>query len=210
MTKILIDFNRLSHLDLRNFAELIFSKMNDKPKYSMFQTLVVAMEAITTDYKAAQFAEDGSTAKREAKNALRNALKESLTKLAKKVEVAANDLPEGEGDAYAKEAGFTIKEGSAAKKAPVEFLETPTSFKASDDDRPFAALLAWERVAGAKTYFAQELNKDGVWRDCGATGQLFLVVDGTETDVKRTFRIKAINASGVMSSYTREVNVWVY
>jgi hypothetical protein len=211
MIRILLDFSRLNQVDLRNFAELIFSKMNNNPKYAMFQALIAILGTLTTSYKEALFAEDGSAEKRDAKKALNAELKEFLTKFAKKIEVVANDLPENERETFARGTGFNIPEsGTTTKKAAVEFLEVPTSFKVADDERPFAALLTYDRMAGAKTYFAQELNKDGVWNDCGATAQLSLVVEGTESDVKRTFRIRCMNAEGVMSHYSKAVNVWVY
>lgn len=211
MIRILLDFNRLNKVDLRNFAELVFSKMNNNPKYAAFQALIVLLGTLTTDYKDALFAEDGSGEKRDAKNALNAQVKEFLTKFAKKVEVAANDLPENEREAFARGTGFNIQEtATTTKKTAVEFLEVPTNFKVVDDGRPFAALLTYDRMAGAKTYMAQELDKDGSWNDCGATAQLSLVVEGTESDVKRTFRIRCMNADGVMSAYSKPVSVWVY
>jgi hypothetical protein len=210
MIKILLDFNRLNQVELRNFAELVFSKMNDNPKYAAFQALTANLGTLTTDYKTALFAEDGSGEKRDAKNVLNAELKAFLTKLAKKIEVAANDLPENESETFARGTAFNVQEAPMAKKNVIEFLDVPTGFKAVDDERPFAALLTYDRMPGAKTYIAQELNKENAWVDCGATSQLSLVVDGTESDVKRTFRIKCMSAKGVMSNYTKPVNVWVY
>lgn len=210
MIRILVDFNRFNQVDLRNFAELVFSKMNNNPKYAAFQALITILGTLATDYKAAIFAIDGSDEKRDARNALNAEIKAFLVKLAKKTEVAANDLPENEQEIFARGTGFNIQEATTAKKAVVEFLDVPTNFKVVDDERPFAALLTYDRMSGAKTYIAQEQNTEGVWADCGATSQLFLIIDGTESDIKRTFRIKCMNGNGVMSNYTRPVHVWVY
>lgn len=210
MIKILIDFNRLSHIDTRNFAELIFSKMNNNPKYSIFQAVIAVLGTLAADYKAAIFDEDGTVEKRKVKNTAQMEIKQFLVKLAKKVEVAANDLPEKERETYAKGTGFNIQEATSVRKSAVDFLEMPSNFKVTNDDRPLAALLTYDRVASAKTYFAQEQDKNGVWHDCGATSRLSLVVDGTESDVKRTFRIKSMNFEGITSGYTNPINVWVY
>jgi hypothetical protein len=210
MIKILIDFNRLSHIDTRNFAELIVSKMTNNPKYSIFQAIIAILGTLAADYKAAIFDEDGTIEKRKVKNTAQTEIKQFLVKLAKKVEVAANDLPENERETYAKGTGFNVQEATSAKKSTIDFLEMPSNFKVINDDRPLAALLTYDRVASAKTYVAQEQDKNGVWHDCGATSRLSLVVDGTESDVKRTFRIKAMNFEGVTSGYTNPVSVWVY
>jgi hypothetical protein len=209
MIRILLNFNRLSQSDLRIFAELIFSKMDGNAKYIMFQALVTILGALAAEYKVLLFAQDGSEEKRNAKNAKLVELKEFLSKLAGKVEVAANDLPSYEREAFAKGTGFSIPEAGSTPRVNAAFLEVPASFKVIDDNQPFAAFLSWSRVFGANSYLIEEF-KEGVWHNCGSVAQLSIVVGGTETNIKRTFRVKAANADGVMSDYTREVNVWVY
>jgi hypothetical protein len=210
MIKILLDFKRFNQVDLRIFAELIFEKMNGNSKYAMFQTLVAILGSLAVDYKTALFADDGSSDKRSDTRALNAELVEFLAKLAAKIEVTANDLPVNERETFGKGTGFNLKEAPTGKKMAAEFLGVPSNLKVINDERPMAASLTYDRMAGAKTYLAQELGKDGVWFNCGATPSLSLVINGTETDVKRTFRICAMNSDGVMSDYTKAVNVWVY
>jgi hypothetical protein len=210
MIRFLLDFNKFNQIELRIFAETILDKMNGNPNYAPFQSLVDTLGTLTTKYKAALFAEDGSDKKRAVKNELNADIRAFLTTFVAKIEVAANDLPLAERETYARETGFTLKESSSNKRTPLSFLDVPLNFKVVDDERPFAALATWERVVNAKTYILQELTKEGIWQDCGATSLLNFVISGTETDVKRTFRSKAMSVGGVMSDYSKPVNVWVY
>ena len=67
-----------------------------------------------------------------------------------------------------------------------------------------------QRVTGALIYLIEESNKDGVWESRGTSTQPSIVVSGTESEVKRTFRIKASAADGLTSEYTDAVSVWVH
>lgn len=210
MVKIINDINSLNQTELDARAVFVFKKMNGNPIYTLFGESVATLGTLSAAYTNALFQEDGSDAKRDIKNKAKDALKLFLTKFIKKIEVAANDLPtEEEAIVFAKGTGCTISEATN-KKAPLTFLESPTNFKVVDDDRPCAALLTWKRVTGALIYLIEESNKDGVWESRGTSTQPSIVVSGTESEVKRTFRIKASAADGLTSEYTDAVSVWVH
>lgn len=211
MVKIINDINSLNQADLDNRAAFVFKKMNGNALYNMFGEPVATLGTLSSAYTNALFQEDGSDAKRDVKNKTKDALKLFLTKFIKKIEVTANDLPtEDEAIAFAKGTGCTISEANNKKAAALTFLDAPTSFKVVDDDRPCAALLTWKRVVNALIYLIEELNKDGVWESRGTSTQPSVVIAGTASEVKRTFRIQASATDGLVSSYTDAVSVWVH
>ena len=211
MVKIINDINSLNEAELDARGILVFKKMDGKPTYVKFKDTVVILGTLSSAYTNALFEVDGSSTKKDIKNLAKDALKPFLVKLIRKIEVEANDLPtEQEGIAFAKGTGFTVSEVSTKKAAALTFLDIPTNFKVVDDDRPMAALLTWQRVVGAIIYLIEELNQAGVWESRGTSTQPIMVVGGTEAEVKRTFRIQASAADGLVSGYSDAISVWVH
>lgn len=211
MVKIINDINRLNEVELDNRGILVVKKMDGKPTYIMFKEQVAILGTLSSTYTNALFEYDGSEAKRDIKNLAKDALKPFLIKFIKKIEVEANDQPtEQEALAFAKGTGCPVSEVNTKKAAALTYLETPKGFKVVDDDRKGAALLSWLRVVGAIMYLIEELNKDGVWESRGTSTQPAMVIAGSESEVKRTFRILASATDGVTSEYTEGVSVWVH
>lgn len=209
MVKIILDHNSLSQADLKLRLEYIFKKMNNNALYSVLQQVVMALGALCTPYSDALFvATEGGDV--ELKNKLKAEACLFLTKLAKKIEVIANDFDDKEqGIAFAKGTGFTVQENNAKKN--LTFLEVPTNFYVADDrKRKGACVLTWDRVVGALTYLIYELDKDGNWQSRGVSKKTTLTIEGTEYEVKKTFRICAAGAGTLVSDYTEPMSVLVH
>ncbi|MBL7815044.1 MAG: hypothetical protein JNL70_08540 [Saprospiraceae bacterium] len=208
MLKILLDHTKLKQDEVKPRVDFLVKKMKGVALYNAFDTQITALEALASDYDNALFvAKDGGSP--QEKNKLKAEIIEFLSKLARKIEVAANDFEdEAEGLAYAKGSGFTVQE-SVEKKA-YSFLEVPGNFTVIDfKPKKGACKLTWDRVLGAITYLPEELDKDGTWKSLGVCKKRQLVLEGTESEVKRTFRIRAGGAGTLVSDYSEAVSVWV-
>lgn len=209
MVKILLDHTSLSQADLKLRLEYITKKMLNNVTYSALQPAVIPLDALAAPYAEALFvATEGGDI--EPKNKLKAEICLLMTKLAKKVEVVANDIADAdEALAFAKGTGLTVRENTAKKVAT--FLEVPKDFYVADDKkRKGACLLTWEPVVGALTYLIYELDKDGNWQSRGVSKKTSLLMEGTEYEVKKTFRICAAGAGTLVSDYTEPMSVWVH
>jgi hypothetical protein len=213
MVKILLAHKKLNQVELNAHLVYIFKKMNGNPVYAMFQALIAALGIIATDYDAALFAaEDESIAKRELKNKLNEEAKLFLTKFVKKVEVAANDLPtEEEALAFAKGTGLAVSETSTtAAKKPLGFLGVPANFNVvNDTQRKGACLGTWDKSLNAVIYLIEEVDDAGKVLNVYSTTQLSLLIEGTASEVKKTYRLRAGGDGTLMSAYTESISVWV-
>ena len=209
MLKILLDHNTLSQNDLRIRAEYIFKKMNGNSDYALFQLLVTILGGMIVPYIAALFdMEEGGKTATKIKNKLKDELTLFLTKLAKKIELTANDMPIEEGEAFILGTGFTLQKSNA--KRSLDFLEMPANFTVvNDPQKKGNLLLKWSRTTGALMYLVEELDEAGNWQNAGFSNLTSLVLTGYEPDSKRTFQLKAIGSNGMMSDYTDPLSIRV-
>jgi hypothetical protein len=208
MVKLLLDFGKLTQDEFKIRLEYQFKLMNGNPTYAMFNVLIAMLGKLSDDFTAALF-EVKSGGPVEPKNQLRADANLFLAKFANKIEGVANDLATKEDAiAFAKGTGFNVVENTA--KVRLTFLEAPTGLTINDDKpRKGACSLTWDRVARALTYSIQMLDKDGNWQDIGVSTLPKFLHQGTDWEVKRTYRIKAIGAGNLMSDYSEAVSVWV-
>ena len=164
MVKILLKHLTLSQTNLTLHTELIHQKMNNNPTYIELQPLVTALRPLIDAYSAALLnAADGGKDRTKAKNKAKDELNKLMTKLAKTMEINANDQAEGEGDDFATNAGFQIQEASTKKKITV--IEVPSNFNVVNDTKKGVITLTWERVEGAVTYAFEEMEDNGSWKN---------------------------------------------
>lgn len=209
MIRIILDHNKLTQDEFKAQLEYIFKKMDGNATYSMLQAVVTVLGGMIKPYSDALFvAKEGGDV--TEKNKLRASGDLFLTKLARKIEVIANDMEDGEqAIAFVKGTGFTMRQSNAKKN--VTFLEVPNNFYAADDKkRKGACLLTWDAVVGALTYLIYELDKDGNWQSRGVSKKTSLLIEGTAYEVKKTFRICAAGAGTLVSDYTEPMSVWVH
>jgi hypothetical protein len=209
MLKILLDHTSLPQNDLRIRAEAIFKKMNNNPDYAFFQDLTTVLGGMIPPYIAALFdMEDGGKTATKNKNKLKDELTLFLTKLAKKIETIANDMPIEAGQAFILATGFTFQQSNAKKS--LDYLDMPTNFTVvNDPQRKGTLLLKWSRTTGALMYLVEVLDEAGNWQNAGFSNLASLVLTGYEPDSKKTFRLKAIGSNGMVSDYTEPLSIRV-
>ncbi len=208
MIKILLDFGKLSQDDFKIRLEYQFKQLNGNATYGVFNAHIATLGTLASAYSDALFAVKAGGPV-ELKNQLRTDANLFLAKFANKIEGVANDLATKEDAvAFIKGAGFNVSENNT--KVRQNFLETPDDLTVTDEkQRKGACALTWNRVAGALTYSIQVSDKDGNWQDLGVSTQSKFLHQGTDWEVKRTYRVKAIGAGTLMSDYTEAVSVWV-
>ena len=208
MVKILLKHLTLSQTNLTHHTELIHQKMNNNPTYVELQPLVTALRTLIDAYSAALLnAADGGKDRTKAKNKAKDELNKLMTKLAKTMEINANDQAEGEGDDFATNAGFQIQEASNKKKITV--IEVPSNFNVVNDTKKGVITLTWERVEGAVTYAFEELEDNGNWKNGRYCNQTSMTLSGFTLGAKKIFRIKAIGPETKTSEWSEPVEVWI-
>ena len=208
MVKILLKHLTLSQTNLTLHSELIHQKMNNNPTYMELQPLVTALRTLIDAYSAALLnAADGGKDRTKAKNKAKDELNKLMTKLAKTMEINANDQAEGEGDDFATNAGFQIQEASNKKK--ITAIEVPSNFNVANDSKKGVIILTWERVEGAITYAFEELEDNGSWKNGRYCNQTSMTLSGFTLGAKKTFRIKAIGPDTKTSEWSEPVEVWI-
>jgi hypothetical protein len=209
MLKVLLDHTRLAQNDLRIRAELYFSKMNKNPKYEIFQPLVSLLGVLIVDYTAALLAaDDGGATVIKNKNKLKDDLNLFLSKLGKKIESEANDLPTDAGEQFVLDSGYSLGQNNTRKT--LSYLDVPTNFTViNDPQRKGALLLKWNRTTGATMYAVDVLDKDGNWQNVALHSLVNLTLTGYEPDEKVTFRLKAVGANSLTSDYTEPMSIRV-
>ena len=208
MVKILLSHLRFTQNDLTHHTELIHQKMNNNPTYVELQPLVTALRPLIDAYSAALLnAADGGKDRTKAKNKAKDELNKLMTKLAKTMEINANDQAEGEGDDFATNAGFQIQEASNKKKITV--IEVPSNFNVVNDTKKGVITLTWERVEGAVTYAFEELEDNGNWKNGRYCNQTSMTLSGFTLGAKKIFRIKAIGPDTKTSEWSEPVEVWI-
>ena len=208
MVKILLSHLRFTQNDLTLHTEVIHQKMNNNPTYVDLQPLVTALRPLIDAYSAALLnAADGGKDRTKAKNKAKDELNKLMTKLAKTMEINANDQAEGEGDDFATNAGFQIQEATTKKKATV--IEVPSNFNVVNDTKKGVIILTWERAEGAITYAFEEMEDNGSWKNGRYCNQTSMTLSGFTLGAKKTFRIKAIGPDTKTSEWSEPVEVWI-
>ena len=208
MVKIILKHLKLSQNDLTLHTELIHQKMNNNPTYVELQPLVTALRPLIDAYTAAILnAADGGKDRTKAKNKAKDELNKLMTKLAKTMEINANDQAEGEGEDFATNACFQIQEASTKKKVTV--IEVPSNFNVVNDSKKGVIILTWERVEGAITYAFEELEDNGSWKNGRYCNQTSMTLSGFTLGAKKIFRIKAIGPETKTSEWSEPVEVWI-
>jgi hypothetical protein len=217
MIKVLI----ASHMqdtddELKVRIDYRLEKLLGNPLYPMFQPDATKLNTLLVTFKTASNTvkdNGGGTVAVGLKNKAKDELNQFVKLLNMGIEVEANKrATDEEAQAFAEGTGANV---SAAKKAArravaMTYLETPTGFKALNDElKQGAYILMWNAVKGAIMYVIEELNEDGTVKNVTHCDKLMLSVAGVETEIKRTFRLKAIGTDTITSDYTENVSVWV-
>ena len=212
MVKILVDSHtRDTDDELKLRIDYRYEQMFENATYNLFQSETAKMWALFSIFKtASNNAKDGGTPLTKLKNKAKAELVEYLSLFNRQIEVEANKRPQEEAEAFASDSGADLqKPRGTTKKVALTYLETPAGFKVTNDDQTGAVLLKWNRVNGARTYLIQVLDKEGVWQNCLFCDQITLLLQGTEAEVKKTYRIRAIGQGTLVSDFTEGVSVWV-
>ena len=208
MVKILLKHLTLSQTNLILHTELVHQKMNNNPIYVDLQPLVTALKPLIDAYSAALLnAADGGKDRTKAKNKAKDELNQFMTKLVRTTEIKVNDLPAGEGEDFAKDAGFQIHEASTKKKVTV--IEVPSNFNVVNDSKKGVIIFTWERVEGAITYAFEELEDSGSWKNGRYCNQTSMTLSGFTLGARKFFRIKAIGPETKTSEWSEPVEEWI-
>ena len=201
--------------ELKVNAEYRFEKMNNIVVFSRFQPDVTLLGQLLSTFKSTSNTakEIGGSPAIKAKNKAKDALKQHLKLLNTDIEVAANKLGSDEAaTAFAEETGADVqnlKNKKAAKKT-VDFLEMPANFFVENDRLHKAAALAtWEASKGAVTYIIKEVDDAGKVLNTYNTTETFLLIQGTESEVKKTYILNAVGKGTLASEDTEPFPVWV-
>ncbi len=209
MPRILLSHKGISQDDLKARAELHVFKMDGNPNYVAFQPLITTFKPLVDTYATALInAKLGGSDRIKAKNKAKEALENFITKMAKTLELAANDLPEDEAEEFVKGAGFDMPEARSSSK-PQTFLETPVLTIEKVKGRSGALIMDWNRIAGAITYAFEELDSDGNWQNGKYCNQPTLLLTDLAVGSKKTYRMKAVGMGTLVSAPSEPVTVWV-
>lgn len=187
--------------------------IDGKLTYSMFKDQTDEMGNLTAIFKSDsnKYKDLGGKLLRDAKNMSRDNLNQFVKLFNTEIEVAANKLGDDESArAFAKGTGADVHETKSTTKKVLDFLAVPADFIVENDTKRTGACLAkWKASKGTRNYLLEEVDDAGTVKNTYYITGLFLLIEGTASNVKKTYRLRAIGANGVVSEYTEDFSVWV-
>ena len=211
MVKIRNSHKRLTSEALKNRLELHVNKMDGVAAYAPHQKQVTGLRDLLPVFGAAiNDAKLGGTDRTKAKNKIQMEVIQFLDGISRKVEVAANDLSQEEGETFVKNAGFELVEAkTAVSKKAVTFLDAPANFTATDIKKQGSVRFEWEDNDEADDYLFERQIKDDHWAIVGHSNTSPVIFDGFPSKANSVFRNRALRKGTLMSDCSDSVTVWV-
>lgn len=196
-------------------VEYRYGKMNNNATYSAFQPQTTQLDVLLTNFKVASnnVKDIGGVPMTKIKNKAKEELQQYLKLLNTEIGVAANKLGSDElARAFAEGAGMDVQEPKSKikNKKVVGVLDMPANFFVENDRQHKAAAFAsWEKSKGAVTYIIEEVDDTGKILNTYNTTELFLLIQGTQSEVKKTYQMYAVGSGTSVSETTEPFSVWV-
>jgi hypothetical protein len=210
MLTILLSHKDLDQYEIKIRGELHFNKMDKKEAYVACQPSVTALKSAVDDYSLAlSNAAGGNSEDKKARVRSRSVLDDAITRVAKALEMRANDLPEEEGVALITGAGFDIRQVAARKN--LAFLEKPTNLAAVDvlGFNGTAKVSCKKNSDTVSVGVEYQLKDDAAWQNgtfiTGSSSLLTGLPSGTYVNI----RVYGIGRKGLKSDPTDYVTVLV-
>jgi hypothetical protein len=210
MLTILLSHKDLDQYEIKIRGELHFNKMDKKEAYVACQPSVTALKSSVDDYSLAlSNAAGGTTEDKKARGRSRIVLDDAITRVAKTLEMRANELPEEEGRALINGAGFEIRQAPARKN--LSFLEKPTNLTALDvlGFDGTAKVACKKNVDTVSVGVEYQLKEGELWQNgpifTASTGLITGLPSGTYVNI----RVYGIGRKGLKSDPTDYVTVLV-
>ena len=210
MLTILLTHKSLDQYKIKARAELHIDKMDGNKTYADLQPEIETTKSAFATYASALLKSDGGSSEdKEARRIARTNLDTAITLLAKGTEYKANKLPKGEDEAFAKGAGFVVKQPSVRKN--LLFLEKPTNLVGADvSGFDGAAKASWIKNEDTVSVCIEfQLTLDAPWQ----TGPSFTassgVITGLPSGTYVYLRIYGMGRKGLRSDATASVRVLV-
>ena len=195
MPKVKLNISRLSISDKIAKCRQIITRMTGNtnfptpnPPLTMVTTALNELEGATNDAQSARQEAKAKTAIQNDKDASVDGL---MTQLAGYVESVA-----GGDEAIIRSAGMDTK---APPSQPSDVPAPPANLSATSGDRDGEIDLAWEAVAGAKSYVIEQSvdpNSANGWGHAGVSARSSQTVAQLTSGTRYWFRVAAINAVG--------------
>lgn len=199
------DFKKIKQDELKTFADLVYSKMNNVSVYAPFQAAITGLMPIAEAYQQALLnATNGGTDRVNAKNEAKALLLQQLTKIGKfmDAEWQTNDF-----DKLKEEAGYTL--AKIPERKVIKYIDAPKNFTILNATRKGVVVVQWESVAKARTYAFEEMQEDGSWRNGRYCSKSPMEISDLPLGLKLTMRMKTVGPDEIMSDFTEPSTVWV-
>jgi hypothetical protein len=195
MAKIKLNFARLPIPEKTARTKQIVAALTGNASFTTpsppLATISAAMTALDTAYSEAQTARQTAKEKTSAQNEKEDELNQLMSQLASYVEsVAGNDEEMILG------AGMDTREKSvAASESPAQ----PLALAASAGDHDGEIDLAWDKVAGSKSYVVEKSADPPTqtsWSHAGVGTKSGMTITGLTSGTRYWFRVAAVNNNG--------------
>jgi hypothetical protein len=174
----------------RRLAENLKSNTDFPSPSPNLAEVTASADTLEGAYNAAVTARQAAQAATATQDVAEQKLDGLLTRLGSHIEDAADG-----DEAKIRKAGFDVR----ADRAAVGALPSPTDLSATTGDKEGAIDLAWNRIAGAKSYVV-EMTTDAAaatgWKSAGVCTKSSNTVTGLTSGQKYWFRVAAVGASG--------------
>jgi hypothetical protein len=198
-------FTKLKDDELSTFADVVYTKMKDKPIYAPFQTLVTDLLSLKEAYNTAYVdAKGGGDRAIRIKGEARLAVESQLTRIAKRMD---SEWTDDSHDFEKKEAGYTLVK--IRDRQTIDAINAPKNVKAVNNERHGVVDVTWTPVPKAKTYAIEVLGSDGVWKNGIYSDRPRYQFTNLERGSQLTIRIKTIGPNTITSEWTEPVSVFV-
>ena len=210
MVRILLSHRGLTQKNLKIRAELHYNKMNGNVVYAALQPQVTTLKVLIDVYSVALTnALGGRVEDTKIKNKAKDEVDNCITKIAKTLELMADDLPESEREAFINGAGFEMVQ--APTKKNLAFLEKPTNLSAVDILGMAGAVKINFKKNEDTVNCGIEYLPDGetVWRNGTYTTASSTILTGLKSGTYVAIRIYGTGRKGLKSDVTEPVIVLV-
>ena len=204
MGKIIFKHLQLNQGDLAPFADSVYRKVFETPKYTKLQPLVIALKPLTEAYETALFnAKDGGKDRTKAKDTAKDALISHLTKVGMTIELESN----GDED-YITGTGFPVRQPNA--KRTVDYIDAPENFTIKNDDKRKGVLnFSWKKGDFATNSIIEEFVADDVWKRVASSTTSAAQLTGLPPNATKTFRAYTLGTGSLVSDYSDSVTITV-
>ncbi|MBC8031267.1 MAG: fibronectin type III domain-containing protein [Pyrinomonadaceae bacterium] len=195
MPRIKLNFHQLSITDKIAKARQIVSSLTGNPAFvtptPALATATAAIDNLETAHAESQTAKQVAKTKTSAQNEKEDVLDKIMSQVAAYVESVAGDNEE-----TIRSAGMDTRAAAASTSgAPAQ----PQGLNATAGDREGEVDLAWDTVAGARSYLAEKSPDppgNTSWTHAGVSTKSRTTISGLTSGTKYWFRVAAVGTNG--------------